>query len=210
MFFDDIFKCPYCREAVSNRVSCKWCAEKLVELINFKKLKTANCDEITAPFVYDYLVRDAILDFKFRDRLDNCESFAFFMKNCDFLRADMVVGVPCFKNRKKFKKMKQLVLAFSRAAGLKCSFSLIRKIRQTKLQHECSLRQRLINLNGAFEASSWKVKNRSILICDDIVTSASTIDEMARVLKKAGALKVGAISIAISKIVLKQGLAKLV
>ena len=199
MFCGNIFNCPYCGELISNRVSCKICATKLEDLINFKKIKTRYCDEITAPFFYEGLVREAILNYKFRGMVDNCESFAFFMKNCDFAKADLVVGVPCFKNRKKFKIIKNLVLVFSRSVRLNCSFSALRKIKQTRLQHECDLNQRLVNLNGAFKALRRRVSGRAILICDDIVTSGSTVNEIAKVLKEAGAVRVGAVAIAISK-----------
>ena len=103
MFFDEVYICPYCGEPISNRVACKECAEKLSNFVNFKKMKTAYCNEIVAPFIYDGLVRDAVLDYKFGGKVDNCESFAFFMKNCDLAKADLVVGVPCFKNRQKAK-----------------------------------------------------------------------------------------------------------
>ena len=210
MFFDEVYRCPYCGEPISNRVACKECAEKLSDFVNFKKMKTAYCNEIVAPFIYDGLVRGAVLDYKFGGKVDNCESFAFFMKNCDLAKADLVVGVPCFKNRQKAKVAKNLTLAFSRATRLKCSFLAVKKVKKTHFQHESGLSQRRTNLRGAFEVRSRKIKNKKILICDDIITSGSTVNELAYVLKEAGAVKVSAVAVAISKIILARGLAELV
>lgn len=210
MFKERIFCCPYCGELSFNVVACEECAVELKNLINFKNMKTKNCDEFTAPFVYDSLVRDAILKFKFGKKIENSESFAFFMKGCNFLhKPDMVVAVPCFNDRKKFRVVKSLTLAFCRFARLKHSFVALEKIKPTKMQHECDLFQRLRNLDGAFVADSYLVDGKSVLICDDIVTSAATIEELAKTLKKAGAVRVGAIAIAVSKIVLEGGLAEI-
>ncbi len=210
MFKERIFCCPYCGEPSFNIVSCEECAVELKNLINFNNMKTKNCDEFTAPFVYDSVVRDAILNFKFGKKIENSESFAFFMKGCNFLqKPDIVVAVPCFNDRKKFRVLKSLTLAFCRFTNLKHSFVALKKIKSTKMQHEIDLFHRLRNLDGAFVSDSCLVDGKSVLICDDIVTSAATIDELAKTLKKAGAIRVGAIAVAVSKIVLEGGLAEI-
>ena len=200
-----VFRCPYCNELNCNPIACSGCAKQLQKLINFNKLRTQYCDELTAPFIYDSVVRDAILGFKFGDCLDFAFSFAEFMSRCDFKKPDLVVGVNNFKNRKKFKILKTLVLAFCNAAHLKCSLGVVKKVKATKFQHECNLKERLTNLQGAFVVRGWQVDLKSVLICDDIVTSGVTINEIAKMLKQAGAVRVSAMSIAISKIILRHG-----
>ena len=210
MFSEKIYSCPYCEELISILVACDECLAKLENFFNSKKLRTRSCDEINAPFVYDGLVRNAVLSYKFGGRFDSCVSFAFFMKKCFLSKVDLVVAVPSFKNKERFKIIKNLVKAFVAQAHLKASFSVVEKVKETKRQHECGLDQRLVNLEGAFKINHRrKVLNKSILICDDIVTSGSTVDEIAGELKKAGAKRVSAIAIAVSRLILKHGLAKL-
>ena len=98
--------------------------------------------------------------------------------------------------------------AFCKAAHLQSAFGVVKKVRATKYQHECDLKERLTNLQGAFVVRGWRADLKSVLICDDIVTSGVTIDELAKTLKQAGAVRVGAVAIAISKIVLKHGVAQ--
>ena len=49
-------------------------------------------------------------------------------------------------------------------------------------------KQRRKNVRGAFEVSG--VDGKSVVIVDDVMTSGATLNEIARVLKKAGAKKV--------------------
>ena len=127
-----VFRCPYCNELNKNSIACEHCVVQLQNIINFHKLKTKYCDEFTAPFIYDSVVRDAILKFKFSNCLDYAVSFAEFMSSCDFKRPDLVVGVPSFKNKQKNKVLKELVLAFCKKAHLKANFRAIKKIQATK------------------------------------------------------------------------------
>ncbi len=190
---------------------CENCAIILNSLVNFKKMKTTHCDEFTAPFIYYDLVREAILKFKFENRLDNSYSFAFFMKNCDFEVPDLVIGVPVFKNKTKLKLCKNLVENFCNQAKLRCVFNVVEKNKLTKKQHECGLQQRLHNLNNVFSVvKKHMVLNKRILICDDIITSGATIEELSKELKKSGAKWVGALAIAVSKVVLRNGYAQVV
>ena len=58
-------------------------------------------------------------------------------------------------------------------------------------------RERAKSVKGAFRVEARDVvKGRSALLCDDVVTSGSTIAEVATALIKSGATRVGAFTIA--------------
>ncbi len=189
--------CPYCYEKTSNYVSCERCANQLKNLVNVKSGSTKDCYSFTAPFIYKDIVRDAILTFKFEKKIEYCKSFCYFIKACNTYLADILVYVP--NNDGKFNSSKEIAKILKRKLKIKLQNNAITKVKKTKCQHNCNFKERYINLNGAFIANEKKVRGKTILICDDIITTASTMQEMASALKKSGALKVFGIAFAISE-----------
>lgn len=68
---------------------------------------------------------------------------------------------------------------------------LLRCLRRTKKQGTLSTRQRIKNVEGAFAVTRPKlVAGRSILVVDDVITSGATVNQLAKILKRAGAAQV--------------------
>jgi len=68
-----------------------------------------------------------------------------------------------------------------------CDLVIISKIRETRKQKQMkSVQGRKTNVFGAFKVESV-LTGQNVLICDDFSTSGATFDEIARVLKEAGA-----------------------
>lgn len=72
---------------------------------------------------------------------------------------------------------------------------LLKKVRKTKHQAELGYEERIKNLTGAFELAR-NVKGEKFLIVDDVCTTASTINEIAKILKKNGASSVNGLTFA--------------
>ena len=73
------------------------------------------------------------------------------------------------------------------------------KIRYTKNQAEIERKQRWTNIHGAFRIKNSKaVKEKNILLLDDLLTTGATASEGARILKEAGAKKVSVLTLAIA------------
>ena len=195
MFFKRIY-CPYCGDEIKKNTACKFCCNILKNLVNKKVCRTKDCSYFTAPFLYKDIVREAILDFKFNKKKEFCKSFCHFMQIRKANSFDLMVCVPTFD--KKFNSSKELSKVLSKKFKIKFCKNAVIKIRRTKNQHNCEIKERLINLKGSFKSDPKIVKNKKILICDDIITTASTIQEISKVLIDAGAKYVGAISFAIS------------
>lgn len=71
------------------------------------------------------------------------------------------------------------------------------RTRQTAPQWELNLQERRKNIKGAFIVTHPElVKGKHILLTDDIFTSGTTLDECAKQLKQAGAVKVDALVLA--------------
>ncbi len=66
---------------------------------------------------------------------------------------------------------------------------LLCKTRETKKQKELTEKGRIENVRGAFEIKG-DVKGKTVLIIDDVFTTGATMEECAKVLKRAGAFAV--------------------
>jgi len=67
----------------------------------------------------------------------------------------------------------------------------LEKTRETRRQAELSQSERRNNLRGAFVCpDAASIKNKNVVLVDDVVTTGATMEECAKVLRRAGAAKV--------------------
>lgn len=111
----------------------------------------------------------------------------------------VVVPIPLHINKFKkrgFNQSELLARAISRRFNLEGGLALSR-IRETQTQVGLSRGDRQKNLDGAIICSDPElIIGRNILLIDDVVTTGSTINECAKVLKSAGAKKIYAVAVA--------------
>ena len=94
---------------------------------------------------------------------------------------------------KFFKKLSKQTL-FS---TLSIHSTLMRRIKHTVSQTQLSREQRRMNVENIFQVeSSEPIKNKNILLMDDVCTTGATLNACAKELKKAGAKKVYALTLA--------------
>lgn len=105
----------------------------------------------------------------------------------------IIMGVP-WPFRRKWKRgyNSSEVLAQKFAKTLPISYQpLCKKIKHTIQQSKLSRKKRLTNLYNSFKIKNRKqVQGKKIIIVDDVVSTGSTINELARILKQAGAKEV--------------------
>lgn len=104
-------------------------------------------------------------------------------------KPDCIVSVPLHSHRAWHRGFNQsALLAQHLSHWLQCDYmprGLLR-IRAAQVQHQLNARMRRNNLKGAFRVD-FPVAGRHIIIVDDVVTTGSTVAEIARMLKKQGA-----------------------
>jgi len=82
-------------------------------------------------------------------------------------------------------------LRFQTSGSIQLDTSILVRLRDTVSQTGLTRHQRRANVRGAFTVMDpAKVKGRSILIVDDVMTTGATAGECARVLRRAGAKEV--------------------
>lgn len=107
--------------------------------------------------------------------------------------------VPLHKKRKAVRGFNQAEL-LARAIGScldipVCTGFLVREKNTAPLKYE-NPEERQNNLKKAFNIAKNDVKLKRIIVIDDIYTTGSTMDEVSRVLKSAGAESVWYIALA--------------
>lgn len=122
------------------------------------------------------------------------------LKEFDPHEIDSIIPVPLHKRRLRWRGFNQaLMLAreISEITGIWVDPNTLIRVRYTRPQTRLPFKERSENVKGAFEvARETFVRDRSVLLVDDVATTGSTLTECARVLKKAGARRVEALTIA--------------
>ncbi|MCX6936045.1 MAG: ComF family protein [Verrucomicrobia bacterium] len=112
---------------------------------------------------------------------------------------DALVPVPLHSERKKirgFNQSAEIARWLSARIGIPVEEGLAR-VRATLSQARLKRVERLSNLRGALAlAPGFDPRGRRLLICDDVFTTGATADACARVLRKAGAAEVAALTVA--------------
>jgi len=113
---------------------------------------------------------------------------------------DCIIPVPLHVARLRQRGFNQaLILAheLSRAFSLPLSFDNLKRVRPTRPQVELTGTERIKNVAGAFALRRpGELKDRDVLLIDDVFTTGATMNECARVLKDAGASRVTALTLA--------------
>ena len=79
------------------------------------------------------------------------------------------------------------------------------KYKENKTQSSLNKLQRLENVKNVYKVQNTaKIKEKKVLLFDDIYTTGATVNECAKVLKQAGAKEVGILTIAKDELVLSK------
>lgn len=191
---------------------CNKCKDKLISSnIYFNQLEdyTHNNDKFIDEhfylFSYSGMIREKILQYKFNDKAYLANTISeFFINNeklCGFLQKyDIMIAIPISVLRKRERGYNQSELIAKKISKTKCicfDNSILQKVKNNKPQSSLHYEQRLENVKNVYKVQNeQKIQDKSIVLFDDIYTTGATTNECARVLKQAGAKKVGILTVA--------------
>jgi ComF family protein len=156
-------------------------------------------NRVITVFRYNSVIKKIIGDFKSRDTTYLAKKFAKILFNrasSEIAKIDLIVAVPLHKIRLRKRKFNQAILLtkeLSKLSKKKFFYDFLLRIKNTTAQAGLKKREREKNLRGAFALNKkYKkiVKGKKILLIDDVMTTGTTLEGCAKILKKAGAKEV--------------------
>ena len=218
--------CPCCNKSIENYkifctacfskikfiqgTICYRCGKKLNTNLTEEKTLCANClkkrpiyDKARSVFEYNLPSKNMILKFKYTGKIEYVYPFVKLMQQAGkdlFKETDVIMPVPMHWKRRLTRGYNQAgLLAQELAKQIKCPYddTTLTRFKHTKKQENKSLEERNKNVKDAFKITDTnKVKNKTILLIDDVLTTGATVNNCTKTLKKAGAKAVFVLTIA--------------
>lgn len=154
--------------------------------------------------IYDGALKELVHQFKYKGKAILARIFSKLMidyikDNPEIVEVDLITVVPLHRERLREREFNQS-LAIANIISKECSRPLVgtlEKPNKTLYQNELMKSERMKNLRGAFRiAKNADIKDKVILLIDDIMTTGSTLAECARTLLDGGAKSVRCFTLA--------------
>ena len=184
--------CSICGEPFKSKVEEDHLCERCLR-------KRPFYDELRAPYLYEETLRDAIQLIKYSGRSNILKPLglllgAFAKNRIDDTKNMIMMPVPLHRKKLRqrgFNQSAMIVKSASPILETETDFFTLIRTRYTNSQTGLNPEERRKNVRGAFEVSPrTDLEGKSVILVDDVATTGSTLNECARVLKKAGCERV--------------------
>ena len=190
-------RCPYCDRAVpAGKPACRDCLSLIPQnaILSFAKGGYI----CASPFLYKGIFSKTVKSYKFNGHVYYTEKLVIQLKAAvteayGDIKFDCVTCVPMHKNQIKergYNQSKLLAKGLAKEISLPYEDLLIKHI-ENEPQHTLVRQQKRQNVKGVYkETDADKIKGKSILIIDDVITTGYTLGECCKTLRKTGAAKI--------------------
>lgn len=161
-------------------------------------------DTMRAALVYDDTSRDMVLKFKHADQMHNVKAFIPWLRMAGATlieQADYILPVPLHRWRllkRRYNQAAVMALFLAKATEKACIPDGLLRTRATVSQGHLKAGERADNVKKAFAVNpkyAEKFKGKNILLIDDVYTTGSTVNECAKVLRKADAATINVLAL---------------
>jgi ComF family protein len=171
-----------------------------VKLCELCKTRQSALTRTRSVYFYEGLVREMVRAAKYRGKPRLLRFFGeqMLLIALTLPRVDAIVPVPLHRKRqwqRRFNQARLLSEYVSQLSGIPV-LDCLQKKKQTVAQSSLSGVARRKNLKGAFSCIEDVQIPKVVLLIDDVITTGATMEECARTLRRNGARKVYALSIA--------------
>jgi len=155
--------------------------------------------------IYDDASRDIILGFKHGDQTHSVPCFMPWLAQAgaEFLeKADFLMPIPLHRWRlmkRRFNQSGLMTQYLGRDAKIPFILNGLRRVRATPVQGYLHAKDRQKNVKNAFAVPKEvvpQIKNKHIVLIDDVFTTGATVNECTKVLLKNGAGTVDVLTLA--------------
>ncbi len=189
-FFGTVSRCDQCGLRLAQSISTARCGRCLREQPAY--------DATIALADYAPPVDGLVVALKFGHRLELAALFGALLgeRRAAQQRDALLVPVPLAFERqgeRGFNQAGEIARVAQRATGLTLRHDALLRTRHGVPQEALAADARRRNVRKAFAvpaSAATVVAGREVIVIDDVMTSGATLDEVARVLKQAGALRV--------------------
>ncbi|MFA7652864.1 MAG: ComF family protein [Candidatus Omnitrophota bacterium] len=201
----DEYICSRCRLKIKKNTPpfCHSCGRHLEKNNRHKNICPAclrnklRFDRAFSPCLYEGVLKELIHEFKYKGKTHLAQPLSKMMT--DFIREydfpieymDFIIPMPLHKAREREREFNQAEVlgrhvAFEFNKGLKNN--LLRRERLTQTQTGLANDRRFLNVENSFNvAKDIDLKDKNVLIVDDVLTTGATSSAAAAALKSAGA-----------------------
>ncbi len=191
--------CQLCYELLKKiGPACHYCALPLPEgtflICGYCAKEKPQVDRTFAAFVFEEPLRTLLHDFKYKEAFYLSRFLAKLISNnlpAHYLNTQCLIPIPMHPTRlsqRGFNQSAELCKILSRALKINYDLRLCKKIVHTESQADLDSRKRRNNLRNAFQANPSPYQH--ITLIDDLMTTGSTANEVARAFKKQGVERV--------------------
>ena len=162
-------------------------------------------DRARAAARYAGTMRELIQRFKYGDRHEGLPMFGRWLAHAGaelLTDAELIVPVPLYRWRlwtRRFNQSALLAQRASKLAEVPVDCFVLQRVRRTASQVGLSPQQRQRNVAGAFKVNPKRmqcVRDKRVVVVDDVITTGATAEACARALKRAGAKRVDVLTLA--------------
>lgn len=176
-------RCPVCALPTPGGRICGNCLKR-----------APHFDHTVAVFAYSFPVDKLIHALKYGEQLMLSKVLAGRLTQCIAQRPERIVAMPLHPSRLRergFNQSLELAHGIARNLDIPLQTNSVRRIRNTQPQSKLPWKERKRNMRNAFECND-NLAGLHIGIVDDVMTSGTTLNELARELRRAGACEISA------------------
>lgn len=193
----------FCRDCLKgiSFISSNYCLKCGLSLADTKKTYCRSCEQMGKTFdlarsvyLYKGVMKDAMYQLKYGNMRDFGTTFAkdmagFHGAEIMKYRPQVVIPVPMYRKKQKkrgYNQAEVLAKALAKELRLPVDANYIRRIVDTVPMKELGRSGRIENLENAFQIRNCGVQYDRVILVDDIYTTGSTVNAVAKVLKDVG------------------------
>ncbi len=161
-------------------------------------------DRCLAAVSYGFPWSGLIVDFKFQSRPGLATLFSQLLRSTPWVEpalesADFLLPMPLSKQRLQQRGFNQALVLARQLAFDKTAANVLLRIRDTPAQSQLLRPERSRNVADAFAVDPLtrnELKNKRVILVDDVMTSGASLYSAAKALRQAGAIHITALVVA--------------